>query len=57
VIGGILASTFVAIFFAPLFFWMLESLSAKFGGKQAAAGTAHGGAAAAAAPHAPREDA
>jgi multidrug efflux pump len=30
VIGGILASTVVAIFFAPLFFWMLESLSARF---------------------------
>ena len=30
VIGGILASTLVAIFFAPLFFWMLESLSQKF---------------------------
>ncbi|HET9736268.1 MAG TPA: multidrug efflux RND transporter permease subunit [Burkholderiales bacterium] len=45
VIGGILASTFVAIFFAPLFFWILESLSARFGGKQVAAG----------APHAPRE--
>ena len=25
VIGGILASTIVAIFFAPLFFWLLES--------------------------------
>ena len=25
VIGGILASTAIAIFFAPLFFWMLES--------------------------------
>jgi multidrug efflux pump len=55
VIGGILASTFVAIFFAPLFFWILESLSARFGGKQVAAGAAHGGAAAAGAPHAPRE--
>jgi multidrug efflux pump len=55
VIGGILASTFIAIFFAPLFFWMLESVSARFGGKQAATGAAHGGAAAAAAPQAPRE--
>jgi multidrug efflux pump len=55
VIGGILASTVVAIFFAPLFFWMLESLSARFGGKKAAAGGAHGGAAPAAAPHAKRE--
>jgi multidrug efflux pump len=32
VIGGILASTLVAIFFAPLFFWLLESLSERFGG-------------------------
>ena len=39
VIGGIVASTVVAIFFAPLFFWLLESLSAKFGaGKPAAPG-------------------
>ncbi|MGA9032279.1 MAG: multidrug efflux RND transporter permease subunit [Sulfuricaulis sp.] len=37
VIGGILASSGVAIFFAPLFFWLLESLSAKFvAGKPAA---------------------
>jgi hydrophobe/amphiphile efflux-1 (HAE1) family protein len=31
VIGGMLASTLVAIFFVPLFFWILESLSARFG--------------------------
>jgi len=31
VIGGILASTLLAIFFAPLFFWMLESMSERFG--------------------------
>lgn len=36
VIGGIMASTFIAIFFAPLFFWMLESMSQKFAGKAAA---------------------
>jgi multidrug efflux pump len=54
VIGGILASTFVAIFFAPLFFWMLESLSARFTPAQPAAGVAHGGAAPAAAPQARR---
>ena len=34
VIGGMLASTLVAIFFVPLFFWMLESLSEKFAGKK-----------------------
>jgi multidrug efflux pump len=44
VIGGILASTFVAVFFAPLFFWILESLSQKFGGSKTATGAAHGGA-------------
>ncbi len=55
VIGGILASTVVAIFFAPLFFWLLESLSARSGGKKPAPAVAHGGAAPAAAPHAPRE--
>jgi multidrug efflux pump len=33
VIGGIAASTFVAVLFAPVFFWMLESLSQRFGGK------------------------
>jgi len=32
VIGGMLASTNIAIFFVPLFFWMLESLSARFAG-------------------------
>ncbi|HET9044452.1 MAG TPA: efflux RND transporter permease subunit, partial [Burkholderiales bacterium] len=56
VIGGILASTFIAIFFAPLFFWLLESMSGRAAGKQATAGAATpGGAAPAAAPHAKRE--
>ena len=55
VIGGILASTAVAVFFAPLFFWLLESLSGRFAGRKPAAGTAHGGPAPAAAPHAKRE--
>jgi multidrug efflux pump len=54
VIGGILASTVVAIFFAPLFFWLLESMSGKFAGKKPAPGGAPGGAATAT-PHAPRE--
>jgi multidrug efflux pump len=54
VIGGILASTFIAIFFTPLFFWILESLSEKFSrGKKEA--HAAGGASPAAAPHAPRK--
>jgi len=33
VIGGMLASTIVAVFFVPLFFWMLESMSERFGRK------------------------
>jgi multidrug efflux pump len=37
VIGGIIASTFVAIFFAPFFFWLLESMSQRFAGKKPAA--------------------
>jgi multidrug efflux pump len=52
VIGGILASTFVAVFFAPLFFWLLESMSQRLGGRKPAA---HGGAVAHGAPQAPRE--
>jgi multidrug efflux pump len=41
VIGGILASTFVAVFFAPFFFWLLETLSQKVSGKKAAAVNGH----------------
>jgi multidrug efflux pump len=55
VIGGILASTVVAIFFAPFFFWLLESLSQKFAGKKKKAAAAAHGAAAAGTPHAKRE--
>ncbi len=47
VIGGIMASTVVAVFFAPLFFWMLETMSQKLGGKKpdqaATAAVAEGG--------------
>jgi multidrug efflux pump len=35
VIGGIIASTLVATLFTPLFFWLLESMSAKFARKKA----------------------
>ncbi len=55
VIGGILASTFVAILFSPLFFWILETMSERLAGNKRAAATAHGGAAPAAAAHAKRE--
>ncbi|MCU0898398.1 MAG: efflux RND transporter permease subunit, partial [Burkholderiales bacterium] len=54
VIGGILASTIVGVFFAPLFFWILESVSERFGGKAKHAAAAPG-AAATDAPHAKRE--
>jgi hydrophobe/amphiphile efflux-1 (HAE1) family protein len=54
VIGGILASTFVAIFFTPLFFWILETLSQKFSRGKSAAHAAGGAAPAAA--HAPRKN-
>ena len=40
VIGGMLASTCVAIFFVPLFFWLLESMSERFARKKVAAGGA-----------------
>src|SRR4029077_8664848 len=50
VIGGMLASTLIAVFFVPLFFWMLETASEKFGGKKAP-----GGGAAKASAHAKRE--
>jgi hydrophobe/amphiphile efflux-1 (HAE1) family protein len=55
VIGGILASTVIAVFFAPFFFWLLESLSQKFGGEAKPAAPAAHGAAAADVPHAKRE--
>jgi len=40
VIGGILASTLLAILFTPMFFWILESMSEKFAAKHAQAGGA-----------------
>jgi multidrug efflux pump len=46
VIGGIMASTVIGVVFAPLFFWMLESLSQRFGRRSAQAdkpGTARAG--------------
>jgi multidrug efflux pump len=53
VIGGILASTAVAVFFAPLFFWLLEGMSQRFSGRRETAGAA---AVPAAAPHARMEE-
>ncbi len=38
VIGGTLAATVIAVFFIPMFYWALSTLSARlFGGKEAAA--------------------
>jgi len=54
VIGGMLFSTVIAIFFVPLFFWMLESLSERSAAKKEKAAAA--GPAPAALPHAKRED-
>jgi hydrophobe/amphiphile efflux-1 (HAE1) family protein len=44
VIGGIVFSTVIAVFFAPVFFWLLESLSQRLGGgrKVAALPAEHG---------------
>jgi multidrug efflux pump len=43
VIGGIVASSVVAIVFTPLFFWLLESMSARFGQGKRRKATKHGG--------------
>jgi multidrug efflux pump len=53
VIGGMLASTIIAIFFVPLFFWMLESMSERFASKKE---PAPAGGAAPKAAHAPHKD-
>ena len=53
VIGGILASTVIATIFAPLFFWMLESASQRFGGAKSSAAS---GEAAATVPTAAKAD-
>ncbi len=58
VIGGMLASTVVAVFFVPLFFWMLESMSRRFATHRPAstgAGAAGAGGALLNEPHAKRE--
>jgi multidrug efflux pump len=60
VIGGTLAATVIAIFFIPMFFWLLETMSHKlFPGKKPAAppaAPAQGGSAPAAAAHDVRRD-
>ncbi len=37
VIGGTLAATLIAIFFIPMFFWLLETASEKFAGRKGGA--------------------
>jgi multidrug efflux pump len=56
VIGGMLASTVIAIFFIPLFFWLLESMSERFAREKRPASGGHTAPGApATAPHAKRE--
>ena len=59
VIGGTLSATLIAIFFIPVFYWMLETASARLFGSgkaQAAAAPPASGATASAAPRAQRDD-
>jgi len=59
VIGGTLSATLIAIFFIPVFYWMLETASEKLFGSgkaQAAATPPAAGATASAAPRAQRDD-
>ncbi len=59
VIGGTLSATLIAIFFIPVFYWMLETASEKLFGSgkaQAAATPPASGATASAAPRAQRDD-
>jgi multidrug efflux pump len=66
VIGGMLGATVIAVFFIPMFYYAIESLSARFGGKKAApehegtepglTGSPRPGAVALDAPHNKRED-
>src|SRR5262245_36657988 len=53
VIGGMLGATAIAVFFIPMFYYVIESMSEKSGGKKAAPAPAGGAVAAGA--HAPRE--
>jgi multidrug efflux pump len=55
VIGGMLGATVIAVFFIPMFYYVIESLSERFGGKRPK--TAAAGGAAPSGAHAPRKDA
>ena len=56
VIGGMLGATVIAVFFIPMFYYVIESLSERFSGGRRTAPAAGGGAPAAAGAHAPRRD-
>jgi len=57
VIGGMLAATVIAVFFIPMFYYAIETMSAKFGqAKKTEAVETTGGAPALPVPHAPHED-
>jgi multidrug efflux pump len=57
VIGGMLAATVIAVFFIPLFYYVIEATAEKFGKKkQAKDADAGGGAAPSPSPHAPHKE-
>jgi multidrug efflux pump len=57
VIGGMLAATVIAVFFIPLFYYLIETMSAKFArAKKTEAGEATGGAPLQPAPQAPHKE-
>ncbi len=57
VIGGMLGATVIAVFFIPMFYFVIESMSERFGGKRPDAESDPGGAAPAAGGASPREEA
>jgi multidrug efflux pump len=57
VIGGMLAATVIAVFFIPVFYYLIETMSSKFGRtKKSGAGETASGAPVQPAPQAPHED-
>jgi multidrug efflux pump len=58
VIGGMLAATVIAVFFIPMFYYVIEKMADRFGSKKAADAehtTPAGGGLAGHLPHAPHE--
>jgi len=59
VIGGMIAATVIAVFFIPMFYYVIETMSSKFGRKKKtddAVKTTTGGVPAQPVPHAPHKD-